>query len=142
MDKKTGLTPLEKNHKKMKRNFLTGLTLIEVIVSMVLVAITMVVTLQFFIFIQQNFVVKSRMKYDAANVAREQMEHDYWVDYSSLNATGIDTPIITPFTSANCGLSGATYTEKITLRNTITVGSNSYSPGYKLVTVSIKDWQR
>ena len=126
MSKIKGFTPLEKKDKKMKRNFLTGFTLVELIIAMVIIAIVSVCSLEFLRFCQKNFISNAESRFMAANYARETMEGLYWLPSSELvDVTASPVPL-----PVGSNLS-ATRTYTVSPRN-----------GYKVITVLIKDWTR
>lgn len=113
-----------------------GTTIIELLVAMVIIAITTVASLEFFNFCQRNFVVSSRLKFVAANIARETMEETYWLSGASLSDTPTPPPNID--LPADCGLNTAAYYRDISTENAL--GGTDPRYNYKLVEVTIKDW--
>jgi len=93
-----------------------GFTLIEILIAMVIIAITSIVTLEFYVFCQKNFIVKPQLRLMAVNFSRDSME-DYYFN-SSLTA-GASTPAL-PSTNTNIGdplLDNYGGTETITITN-------------------------
>ncbi|OGX01435.1 MAG: hypothetical protein A3I73_02095 [Omnitrophica bacterium RIFCSPLOWO2_02_FULL_45_16] len=59
-----------------------GITLIETMVAIVVIAIVAVVSLQFYVFCQRSFITNAVSNSMAANFARETMEDYYFSDYN------------------------------------------------------------
>ena len=51
-----------------------GSTLVELVIAMVIIAIAVVVSLEFFVFCQKNFIINSTLKLRTSSLARETME--------------------------------------------------------------------
>lgn len=62
-----------------------GSSLIEVILAMVIIAVAVVVTLDFYKHCQKNFILSSKLRMAAADFARETVEEMYWLDPSNPN---------------------------------------------------------
>ena len=59
-----------------------GVTLIETMAAILVIAIAAVASLQFYAFCQRSFITNAALNSMAANFARETMEDDYFSDYN------------------------------------------------------------
>lgn len=108
----------------------TGLTLIEVIVAIVIIAIGAVAALQFYVFCQKSFLTSAITRPMAANFGRETMEDLYLRDYSDTNLAPNNYSVTMPVTPTY----GRNWTQTYTVTN-----STSPEPDYKIITVPT-DW--
>lgn len=80
-----------------------GVTLIETMAAILVIAIAAVASLQFYAFCQRSFITNAASNSMAANFARETMEDYYFSDYndSDLNVGNYNTVPITGSSLAN-----------------------------------------
>jgi len=110
----------------MDKNKNKGVTLVELIIVTVLIAIMVVTGLQFVVYCK-TLAVKSKLKLAAANYARETAEGLYWLDCydNALNITA--SPVSVPLPSGELGDQyGGTRTYNVT-----------GGADYKVVTVTV-----
>lgn len=70
-----------------------GVTLVELITAMIIIAIVAIVSLEFFYFCQKYFITPIKPKFTASNLATETMENLYWQVGSSLGDTSEPVPV-------------------------------------------------
>lgn len=103
-----------------------GITLIETMVAIVVIAIAAVASLQFYAFCQRSFITNAVLNSMAANFARETMEDYYFSDYNDPDLN-VGTNTVTLPTMGNHG-----GTRNYTVTN---------KTGYKLIETSV-DWTK
>ena len=106
----------------MGRNKNRGVTLIELIVAMTVIAITVVVTLEFYRFCMRQFILNARFSLEATDFARETMEELYFSSAAGMS-DGTVQELLPP-----CDLEGGA-------RNS-TITSNP-GAGYKLIRTTV-----
>jgi len=112
-----------------------GVTLVELMITIVVIAIAVVGSLEFFKFCQKNFIINSTLKLMASDFARETMEDLYYRDPDDLD-------LITP-KDVSLPSTGdfATLADKGGSRSyTVTQGTDAiHGTKYKVITITV-DW--
>lgn len=110
-----------------------GVTLIETMVAILVIAVAAVASLQFYAFCQRSFITNAALNSMAANFTRETMEDYYFSDYNdpALNVGNYSVSL----PASPLGSHGGTRNYKVTNR---TVTANI---GYKLIETYV-DWTK
>lgn len=108
-----------------------GVTIIETMVAIVVIAIAAVASLEFYALCQRNFITNAALKSIAANFARETMEGYYLRDYNDPDLNVGTTPVPLPASPPSpLGSHGGTRNYTVTQKT-----------GYKLIETYV-DWTK